>query len=144
MKFSSISGTNYLKSMIQDQIDSNMSFSETSGPSLTDDQNERSCSDDFEDLFGRKSKEKGPDSMQQLQHLLSFPVSQSADEILQWSQLKDLFLQLNTPVPSHAASERLFSAASQIFLPHRSRINYSNIQNQLICKVNSSFCISYI
>ena len=58
--------------MIQDQIDSNLSSPETSGPSLTDDQNERSSSDDFEDLFGRKSKEKGPDSMQQLQNFLSF------------------------------------------------------------------------
>lgn len=122
--------------MIQDQIDSNLSSSETSGPSLTDDQNESSCPDDFEDLFGRKSKEKGPDPMQQLQR---FPVSQSADEILQWPQLKDIFLQLNTPMPSSAASEMLFSAASQIFLPRRSRINDSNFQNQLICKVNSSF-----
>ena len=85
MNFSSISGTNYLKSISKDQIDSNLFSSETSGPSLTDDQNERSSPDD---LFGRKSKEKGPDSMQQLQ---CFPVSQSADEILQWPPLKDIF-----------------------------------------------------
>jgi hypothetical protein len=121
--------------MIKKQIDS------TSAPTvtLTDDQNERSCPDEFEDLFGRKSKQKGPDPMQQLQHFLSLPVSQSANEILQWPQLKDIFLELNTPMPSSAASERLFSAASQIFLPRRSRINDSNFENQLICKVNSSF-----
>ena len=139
MNFSSTSGTNYLKSMIQDRIDSNLSSSETSGPSLTDDQNERNSPDDFEDLFGRKSKEKGPDSIQQLQRFLRFPVSQPADEILQWPQLKDIFLQLNTPMLLSAASERLFSAVSRIFLPRRSRINDSNFQNQLICKVNSSF-----
>ena len=115
-----------MKSTIQDQIDSNLSSPETSSPSLTDDRNERSCPDDFEDLFGRRYKEKGPDSMQQVQCFLSFPVSQSADENLQWPQLKDIFLQLNTPMPSSAASERQFSAASHIFLPPRSRINDSD------------------
>ena len=134
----SISGTDYLKSMLGKQIDSN-SCPETSTPTVKDDQNEVSCPDDFEDSFGRKPKQKTPDPMQQLNHFLGYPVSQSADEILQWPQLKDIFLELNTPMPSSAASERLISAAAQIFLPRRSRINDLNFQNQLICKVNSSF-----
>ena len=127
--------------MIQKQIDSNScpELHDTSTHTATDDQNEGNSSDDFEDLFVRKSKQKGPDPVQQLHHFLSYPVSQSADEILQWPHLKDIFLVLNTPVPSSATSERLFSAASQIFLPCRNRINDSNFQNQLICKVNSSF-----
>ena len=49
-----------------------------------------------------------------------------------------MFLKLNTSMPLSVVSERLFSAASQIFLTHRSRINDSNFQNQLICEVNSS------
>jgi hypothetical protein len=100
---------------------------------------ETSCPDESEDLFGRKSKKKSPDALQQLQHFLSYPVSEFANEILKWPQLKDIFLELNTAMPSSAASERLFSAASQIFLPRRSRINDCNFENQLICKVNSSF-----
>ena len=114
-------------------------FHGTSTQTPTDDQNGRNSSDDFEDLLGRKSKQKGPDPVQQLHHFLSYSTSQSADEILQWPHLKDIFVELNTPVPPSAASETLFSAASQIFLPRRSRINDSNFQNQLICKENSSF-----
>ena len=126
-------GTDYLKAMIQKRLDKNPCPT-MSAPTVTED-----SSVEAEDFFGRKSKNKRPDAIQHLQHFLNYPVSESADEILQWPQLKDIFLELNTAMPSSAASERLFSAASQIFLPRRSRINDCNFQNQLICKVNSSF-----
>lgn len=145
---SSALGTNYLKNMAQKQIESNpcgsnpRSQNTQNTTTATYDQHERRShddDDDAEDLFGRKPQKKTADAMQQLQHFLSLPVSECAAEILQWPELKDIFLELNTPMPSSAASERLFSAASQIFLPRRSRINDTNFQNQLICKVNSSF-----
>ena len=138
---SSISGTDYLKGMIQKQTD-NSPCLETPAPVVTDDQNERSCPEELEeeeDLFGRKAKKQSPDAMQWLQQFLSYPVSEFSNEILEWPKLKDIFLELNTAMPSSAASERFFSAASQIFLPRRSRINDCNFQKQLICKVNCSF-----
>ncbi len=56
-----------------------------------------------------------------------------------WPKLRQLFIELNTPVPASAACETLFSCAGLIFRPHRSSVMDRNFENSLLVKLNKNF-----
>ena len=50
--------------------------------------------------------------------------------------VRRLFLKFNTPVPSSAAAERLFSVARDVLTIKRGRLSDENFENQLLLKCN--------
>ena len=55
------------------------------------------------------------------------------------TELRQHFIELNTPVPASAACERLFSCAGLIFRPHRCSMTERNFENSLLVKLNNGF-----
>jgi len=53
-----------------------------------------------------------------------------------WSQLLELFLRLNTPLPSSAAVERLFSCAGLIMSHKRTKLTDKRFENLVFLKAN--------
>ena len=50
--------------------------------------------------------------------------------------IKEFFLQYNTPLPSSAAVERLFSLAGNVYAPRRNRLSDSVFEKLVILKPN--------
>ena len=50
--------------------------------------------------------------------------------------LKDLFLKYNTPIPSSAAVERLFSTAKDVLKPKRNRLTDKHFEMLLFLRKN--------
>ena len=55
------------------------------------------------------------------------------------ASLKPLALELNTPLPSSAACERLFSSGGQILRPQRVRMSNEHFEASSFTKCNKSF-----
>jgi hypothetical protein len=66
--------------------------------------------------------------------------SQSTDTIslAAWPNLKDVFIQLNCPLPASAASERLFSCAGLTMTNKRSRLDDKLFENLVFIKYNNA------
>ena len=56
-----------------------------------------------------------------------------------FSKLRQIFVELNTPVPASAACERLLSCAGLLLRPHRCSMNDQNFENSLLVKLNKYF-----
>ena len=61
----------------------------------------------------------------------------SIDQIHSNDLINQIFIKFNTPLPSSAHVERLFSYAGQINNPKRGRLTYLNFSNLVIFKSNS-------
>ena len=64
-------------------------------------------------------------------------LSRNLDSLRKFPTILKLFLRHNTPLPSSASVERLFSLGSQIYLPRRNRPSDSNFERQLLLRVNN-------
>lgn len=94
-------------------------------------------SDDYDDFFS-SIKSNAQESSKELEGYLAC----SADNtglLKTFPSICKLYIRLNTPLPSSAACERLFSTAGLLFSPRRARMDSSNFENQLLLKLNRSF-----
>ena len=57
--------------------------------------------------------------------------------------IKDLFIKFNTPIPSSAAVERLFSTRKDVLRPKRSRLTDKHFEMLLfLTKNGTNYCIA--
>lgn len=97
-----------------------------------------SSSSDEGDFFSSMKTSKAQDGAKQLEAYLSC----SADNLnllKSFPAVCKMSVRLNTPLPASAACERLFSIAGLVFSPRRARLHDSNVENQLLLRVNKNF-----
>lgn len=56
-----------------------------------------------------------------------------------YSKLKKNFIKYNTPLPSSASVERLFSCGGSVLTPQRGHLNDDTMEYQLLLKINKNF-----
>ena len=56
------------------------------------------------------------------------------------ASLKNLSLELNTPLPASAACEQLFSYGGMILRPHQTSLTDRHFEACLLTKLNHKFC----
>ena len=62
--------------------------------------------------------------------------SEETTVIKTWPELKDIFIKLNTPIPSSASAERLFSCAGLVMTSKRTRMTDKLFENLVFLKMN--------
>lgn len=77
----------------------------------------------------------------ELMRFLQHP-NKSMDILNEFPQVKKLFLKYNTPLPSSASVERLFSYATLLNLPKFNRLTDAHFEKRIICKAN--VCKKYL
>lgn len=106
---------------------------------------------EFEKLVSRESSDVRPAQSSEDEDFFGVLFDGTvSDELQQWKARNDtdlkclndfpnirkLFLRFNTPVPSSAAAERLFSVARDVLTIKRGRLSDENFENQLLLKCN--------
>lgn len=110
----------------------------------------------LEELFGIRSNESSPDNIQPDldDDFFNFRREKhSAEEELQqflksndtniemlhnYVKVKKMFIKYNTPLPSSASVERLFSCGGSVLTPQRGHLNDDTMEHQLLLKVNKN------
>ena len=101
---------------------------------------EREKSDDFftfsddEDENGQKCPSKNYAAVEVMQYLADTSVS--VDSLHRFPLMKKLFIRFNTPLPSSAPVERLFSQASLILVARRGQLKDDKFEKLLLLKAN--------
>jgi hypothetical protein len=62
--------------------------------------------------------------------------SDETTSIKSWPELKEIFIKLNTPIPSSASAERLFSCAGLVMTNKRTRMTDKLFENLVFLKMN--------
>lgn len=73
----------------------------------------------------------------QMRTFLNDPPCTDISVINHYPEIKDLFLKYNTPLPSSAPVERLFSYATMINLPRYNRLTDENFEIRTLAKCNA-------
>ena len=102
------------------------------------DEHHGSSEDDKDDNDFFQKKNKASSDASSLRSFLDSPVENLCD-YSRWPLLRQLFVELNTPLPASAACERLFSSGGLLFRPHCSSVIDINFENCLLVKCNKSF-----
>ena len=103
-----------------------------------DEHQDSSAEDDKDDNDFFQKKNKATSDASSLRSFLDSPVEKLSD-YSRWPLLRQLFIELNTPLPASAACERLFSSGGLLFRPHRSSMTDKNFENCLLVKCNKDF-----
>ena len=74
----------------------------------------------------------------EMRTFMSEPCCQEMSVINKFPEIKDLFLQYNTALPSSAPVERLFSYATMMNLPRYNRLTDAHFEKRTISKCNSA------
>lgn len=59
-----------------------------------------------------------------------------------YPKIKNLFIKHNTPLPSSASVERMFSVGGLVLTPHRGHLNDDTMEQHILLKINKEFHIS--
>ena len=73
----------------------------------------------------------------ELMRFLNNP-SSSLDILKEYPAVHKIFIKFNTPLPSSAPVERLFSYATLLNLPKYSRMSDVQFEKRVLCKINSN------
>ena len=117
----------------------------TAGAGIASVNNAGSSNDDDDvDFFPFLAKETDHQSTPQEvaeDEILRFSLSESKDvaSLHLFPHIKALFCRVNTPLPSSAAVERLFSLSGIVFASKRARLTDKNMENQVLLKANAHF-----
>ena len=62
--------------------------------------------------------------------------STSLNDLYAYPLLRNIFLELNTALPTNEVRERLFSAAGCAFVSNRTRMRDDHFEEQLLLRIN--------
>lgn len=112
-------------------------------PQTEDDQNsvpnENNLDDDFYVSFSGASIDKRISTDQNVELEVSRYIGDHRKDksiLIEYPNVKNVFLKFNTTLPASAAIERVFSQSSLIFTPRRNRIPPENFERTLLLKHN--------
>lgn len=110
---------------------SNLPESEVSDSNMSDDAN------NFFNWSENKSK-VDLSLEQEITRYLSKSPTKNLNILNEMPTVKKVFLKFNTPLPSSAAVERIFSIGGAVLSKKRGRMNDKNFENVLMLKCNKS------
>jgi hypothetical protein len=102
----------------------------------------RADSDDDFFSFGDNTRQN-IDATAEVDMYLS-DTSREIECLSKYPAILKLFKKVNTPLPSSAPVERLFSLGGQILTPRRNRLTDAHFQRQLLLRSNKSFLCSQL
>jgi len=121
----------FKKSCLEMFEQSNLPDSEVSDSNMSDDAN------NFFNWSENKSK-VDLSLEQEITRYLSKSPTKNLNILNEMPTVKKVFLKFNTPLPSSAAVERIFSIGSAVLSKKRGRMNDTNFENVLMLKCNKS------
>lgn len=96
---------------------------------------EKQASEPDDDFFNFHSKKHS--EQEELQEFLKSS-NCNIEMLNNYSKLKKAFIKYNTPLPSSASVERLFSCGGSVLTPQRGHLNDDTME-QLLLKINKNF-----
>lgn len=103
-----------------------------------EDLNQSTCSGEDFDGFFPKAKSDNQMEPNDLINLYKGRNTRKLEHLYSIPFFKSLFVKYNTPIPSSAPVERLFSQGGGVFRKNRFRLLDSSYEKQLMLKVNAS------
>lgn len=97
---------------------------------------EKQASEPDDDFFNFHSKKHS--EHEELQEFLKSS-NCNIEMLNNYSRLKKTFIKYNTPLPSSASVERLFSCGGSVLTPQRGHLNDDTMEQQLLLKINKNF-----
>lgn len=106
---------------------------------------ESSDSDDASNFFDwSKNKSKLTLSLEQeISNFLNKSPTKNLDSLTETPTIKKVFVKFNTPLPSSAAVERVFSVGSAVLTKKRGKMTDENFENVLMLKCNKHLTLNY-
>jgi len=93
---------------------------------------------DEEDFFAFESTKEVESPQEELYQFLKSSNS-NIDMLNDFKIFKKLFIKYNTPLPSSAPVEPMFSVGGSVITPQRGHLNDDIIEYQILLKINKNF-----